>query len=389
MPYPTPPAPRIAYDKDGTLAFFKTNVDEGGVFQFPQSFLRFMNTDGAAIAGIRDRLWHGWQNDATLIDTNAAPFNCWVALRFPVAMRIEAVASSMLWVSSNARVNRLNYTIETSSDSSNGQDGTWQPLLYRAAEDDFGGFGTPWLVSNAVDTVGTISGIPVGHEPQYISQAAYPLPETSRPRVNLPGNSDSVYWDIWPTIGEAVPPHRRQRFVDTGRGWHDVSGGASRQVKWLRMRVTAMGANVYSASNYSGSQPQFRLHVYGAPDTSADTQRVSFVTTAGAANPSLDFGDLDPTELPTKQFRIKNNHGSLTAEDVKVSILAANPTLSIPAPDSWCKLSLDGVSWASDVDIASIAPGGTSDIITLRVIPQPGVMGPWSPRMQATVEEWT
>jgi hypothetical protein len=199
---------------------------------------------------------------------------------------------------------------------------------------------------------------------------------------------DPTYYANWEVGQEPVFVNRRKSFDESGVGWHPTSGVASRHVMWLRLRVTAMGATVIG-NNISWEAPMIRLHLYGEPDTSADTQRLAFVTTGGADKLFFDFGDVDPSETLTQQFRVKNLHGSLTANNVTVRVNAPNTDVdNTPSATQFCKLSTDGVNWADYVSFASIAPGGTSDIITLRVKPQTGLLGPWSPRLSATVEGW-
>lgn len=397
MPYPTPPGPRIAYDQDGSLAFFKSNYGEGGVHELTPSFLRLMNTDGSNVAGLRFPLWWAWNGYSnTDPDYNSVPYDAWIAIRFPVAMRIRAATSAMWWIGGTYIVDRLIFDIETSSDSSNGQDGTWTTLLHRGENDDFGGFtGNPDqppdfpIVYPDNWNQGQVY-VPAGYAPFFVSQASYPLAETPLPTAASPEFGPTPNPSSRNLHLEKVFPNRRRQNDPDGVGWRHTPGTAGRQVMWLRMRVVGKGARIYSY--YSDYQiPQFKLHLYGEPDTTADSKRLSFVTTAGAAKPFFDFGEINAKHgAYTQQFRLKNESSTLTAGTVKARILAPNPTLSTTdAPDSWCKLSTDGVSWANEVTFTSLAPGATSDIITMRVIPQPGIMGPWAPRMQATVGGWS
>ena len=102
----------------------------------------------------------------------------------------------------------------------------------------------------------------------------------------------------------------------------------------------------------------------------------------------FDFGDVTSADTLTQTFRIKNLSSTETATDVYLRIHPANPTLTTTAPDEWCELTTDGVTWSDTIGPLTIDPGDVSDIITLRVAVQPNLYGAWSPRLQASVEEW-
>lgn len=352
MTYPTPPGPRIMYDEDGSIGFYSS---DGGVRQAAPQWLTAMNSDGPNEAGVATGRWLTWPT----LSIQNVPLNAWFGIRFPVATRIRAVAASLFWGETGGYA--LNYVVEASADSTNGEDGTWGIIHSSVDQMDFP------VGNDAVVEPELANFVTRYHD----GDGASSLPLQS-PRLIF-GN-------------------RRNEFSELGVGWHPTFGAATRQVFWVRVRVTGRHANMLRSdadANPPTARPTMKLHLYGEPDTTADTdRRLEFVTTGGSTKLFFDFGDVTAGETLIQQFRIKNLSSSETADEVYLQIHPANPSLTTSAPDDWCRLSLDGVIWGDVIGPLTIDPGDVSDIITLRVISLPNIYGPWSPRLQAYVEEW-
>lgn len=347
MTYPTPPGARISYDTDGTIGFVYDNAR--GVHNAPLSsdFLKAANSDGPNVGFINAEFWSAYP----LNYVHLTPVDAVIAFRFPVAMHLSAVAT-MFYRGLAGVHNPYQFVIETSSDSSNGLDGTWDDLATYTTGYDF----------------------------SVVSYNAGSWDPSLNPFYDIYQVSGAAVTGSFSPIPQAFPQRRMANDV-SGVGWRPVYGDASRQVMWLRLRVTGIIANT---TNTSATNPwsYLKLHLYGEPDTTADTQRLQFVDSAGVYKPFFDFGDISKVDTVSQVFRIKNMHSSLTAESVVLSIQASNPTMAVPSPDTWCKVSLDGTLWGSSVSLGDIDPSDVSDLVTLRVMAEPGILGPWSPRIQ-------
>lgn len=357
MTYPTPPGPRIMYDQMGSVAFFSNNVDGTGVKQASQQWLEALNGDSSNEAAILNQ-WGSWPSS----QTSVAPQG-WTSIRFPLAMRLRAITAS-LWFGNNQWMRNVSFVVETSTDSTNGQDGTWLTLRNYVDEDDFqhtpntNPNGTPSVDADIAPMVNAV-----------VDPGASVVEITEMPRRVFSG--------------------RRNSFDLAGEGWRLVSGGASRHVRWIRLRSTEWGTQYFANNGQGVMYANMKLHLYGEPDDSADSNRLAFVTSAGANKPFFDFGDLHAGQVLTQDFKIKNLSSTLTASGASIEILPQNPSRTIPSPELWCEMSIDGgVSWYSDIPLGDILPGGESALISLRVSPEPGTFGPWSPRLRASVEEW-
>lgn len=364
MTFPTPPAPRIAYDESGAIGFFSNHNDGSGMREVSQDFLRMLNSDGPNLAVIENINWSAWPNPANATEIVSDGI---LAVRLPVAHQIKGIASAMAVASISGEygIRRLiSYFIEASIDSTNGVDGTWVQLYNQNGSEDFS-WGSNYLLSNL---------LPNELGP-FVASTMEPGSVTS------PMNFWS--WNVW-------PERRKSQFSD-GLGWHEISAGAGQSFQWVRFRTYGYGPVIGTTSWATWARARIisKLHLYGIRDTPVGVNLLDFVDTSGAKKDFFDFGDIHENQTLTQNFKIKNPSAE-AANGIQVSILPENPSTTTPAPDSWCQLSIDGgATWDSAVSIASLAPGASSATITLRVITQAGIYGPWSPRLKATVGSWS
>lgn len=93
-------------------------------------------------------------------------------------------------------------------------------------------------------------------------------------------------------------------------------------------------------------------------------------------------------DIPEKQFRVKNCSSTKVAEDIALGVESlrgqGNPTMAQSHT-----LSHDGLSYASEINIASLGPGEISPVMHIKYAPQEGaVQGPdWS-RVYARAGSW-
>lgn len=361
MTYPTPPGPRIAYDLDGTLGLVSGVKEAPGLFETHPKFLRAMNSDSPRLGGVEVTYLRDGTSINSIDATLDFPPAHMVALRFPEPMRIRALSVIGLWglYSSESmgttRVFRLR--VETSDDSTNGVDGTWATLF--TSEDNSLFPTTLESESRGDETYGFVAAV---------------------------SGMEKTSMSVYPNVNSNF---RRQSTGPGEPGWRTVTGGASRQVTWLRL----VPYQIASGISISGSQTSLRLaawyklHLYGEPDTAADDDRLGFTDVAGAEKLSFDWGDIGQGSEYTQGFRVKNLSDDLTATGVQVSILSPNPTV-LESPQTWLQMSDDGVIWDTSLVLPDLGPGESSDPITLRVQAGVNLVGPSGPRLAVEVEEW-
>lgn len=137
----------------------------------------------------------------------------------------------------------------------------------------------------------------------------------------------------------------------------DIATLALSNVKGLRMRWNG-------AANWSSNARIFVLHIYGSrPNTGVDRLDFWHPTTdqeIGAA--ALDFGDMTQGTSATRQFRLKNLSGTLTANTITVQVSDLLPEYS----GTGVQLSTDNVTFQSSVSIGNLAPGVISSVLYVK-----------------------
>jgi hypothetical protein len=140
----------------------------------------------------------------------------------------------------------------------------------------------------------------------------------------------------------------------------------------------------------SGPVNIYSFHVYGKPVSGA-VRYLMFTDTGGTEvlGPHFDFGD-DPRggAVEVKTFKVKNGHGSLTANTVTVS----TSTLTDKSPsfaDDYT-LSLDGVTYTASIAVGTLAPGASSGTLYVkRTTPIGATLGIEAPLFSAVAASWT
>ncbi len=151
----------------------------------------------------------------------------------------------------------------------------------------------------------------------------------------------------------------------------------------------------WSFSNGSANKTSFYgVHIYGQPSAAAlaaTPNRLRFWNPTldqvlGGAD--LDYGNLPRLAVGTKQFRIKNNSATQTANGVVVSSESLNDT----SPTIVGVQTFDnaGSGYASTQNIGALAPGAISGIITLKTSPgATATVGTWRQRIKAIASSWS
>lgn len=109
------------------------------------------------------------------------------------------------------------------------------------------------------------------------------------------------------------------------------------------------------------------IHLYGYTAPNLSTDRLEFWDSSldqQIDKAAFDFGDVAQGEVVTKQFRIKNLSATMTASTVTVS--ANNGAGGETLLANGLTFSSDGTSFATSLNIASIAPGATTPVLYIR-----------------------
>lgn len=121
------------------------------------------------------------------------------------------------------------------------------------------------------------------------------------------------------------------------------------------------GIRVRHQSSYYGSHELYTLHIYG--NYTRTGLQFWDETLDQAANPAhLDFGDHAQGESMVKQLRVKNLN-ALGASNVTVSVSDIMSTFT------GLQISLDNTTYASSIDLGSIASGAISPVFYVRSRP--------------------
>jgi hypothetical protein len=388
MPEYTYPGRRIAYDEDGTLGFLLhserlTPELKGTLIELPQGALQGLNADVAGGLYIQGRRFVGSGASFQII-----PGTSWgeatydgqrnyLVLFFPDAMRLRGWYSNLaiMWQnhqttsgsSSGTTMAYPEFDLEVSHDTTNGQDGEWHVLDYREANQF-----NP-LPSSAPSTLTwpvawhREDGSWYSEVPENYSST------TNTPRELLRVNSE-------------LEEYRDGR--ESGRGWFPLYGGNARNVRAVRISVSATGPR--SSIAYALLQ----LHLYGEPDVNAGLTRLAVVDplTDEELITGPTWGDVDFKTGGETSFGIKNLSPTETAEGVVVGVGDSyppgmptqvwyyDPLISsgsmakmyyINQLAEFLEVSLDGLTWAPSVALGDLAPEQTVEIFA-RLLPPIG-----------------
>lgn len=348
MPYPTPPATRIAYDLDGSFGVAQ-NMQTLEWVDVPQAALTALNNErggGAGSQGSQGLFWT-WQNIPSFADTARLVILLPVATRLRGVLAMYAVAD--YYFVSGRRGGHGHARVETSPDTTNGVDGTWTTVA-------------PELVTSTTPSVN------LGKQAEFVPIAG-------------------VTAGLAASGGYSLNDEYRRFYPDHIDGIVAVAGAATRQVRGIRISTTVRPNSVDS---YNAT---FHLHLYGEPDTEAITQRLEFWQESSDLRVSADYmgwGDVPLASTEDKTFRIRNMSPTDTANLIVVEARAAASTTT-PSPHGFLTFSDDGgTSWDSSITILALGPETTSaPIMVRRVVPSGAILSNWSPRIIANAGSWS
>ena len=344
MPFAMPPGLRIPYDSDGSIGLFHPDGSVGGgVQEISNIGLQAMNSTygGGAFFTLDQSSMYYYRGLRSQTDVSSeAPNAIFFAILFPIPHRLHGIFMTIYpadW-----------YRIETSVDTTNGLDGTWVFL------------------------------------DEYIRGSMIRAPESSlRDLLTGAVNNNQL----------AISPKDYYRLLqaENGVGIMPLAGVAARNVKGVRIYPYAQ--RKVSISEDQLPLSSIHLHLYGEPDSEAvgsdylQAWRSDMDMHLGGA--TLNWKDVPLSSSSDKQFRIKNQSATRTANNVVIAVtdLMFYPT---PSPASQFLFSLDGLTWAPSITVSAIGPGTVSSVIYIRrVTPADAVLTTWSPKLNFTVGSWS
>lgn len=170
------------------------------------------------------------------------------------------------------------------------------------------------------------------------------------------------------------------------------------QMRTAIQTVNYLGVKAISFGGYpsGGWWSHGAMHVYGTISAGQTPDRLrlwhptldeALDDNTSADGAWLDFGDATRNTSADKTFRIKNNSSTLTANSISITTDAltnASPTLLTQFTFS------DGGAFNTTLNIASLAPGALSSVITIRrTTPSNAALSLWSLRVTADPGSWS
>lgn len=172
-------------------------------------------------------------------------------------------------------------------------------------------------------------------------------------------------------VGDSSKPYYRS----------DVATVSLSNVKGIRVRWNGNNGSTWDYRIYV-------LHIYGSrPITGVDRLAFWNPSTDNALTAAyLDFGDIAQGTSVTRQFRIKNISGSLTANSISIAVSDLLPEYG----SGGIEVSSDNVTYASSINIGNLASGVISSVLYVRrTVPGAETTTQRHARLLANAASWT
>lgn len=172
-------------------------------------------------------------------------------------------------------------------------------------------------------------------------------------------------------VGENNKPYYRS----------DIATVSLSNVKGIRVRWNSNNSSTWEYRVYV-------LHIYGSrPITGVNRLAFWNPSTDNALTAAyLDFGDIAQGTSVTRQFRIKNISGTLTANSISVAVSDLLPEYG----SGGVEVSTDNVAYASSINIGNLASGVISSTLYVRrTVPGAETTTQRHARLLANAASWT
>ena len=140
-------------------------------------------------------------------------------------------------------------------------------------------------------------------------------------------------------------------------------------------------------ANYSGYSRLYAVHVYGEISPGETPDRLLFIDEATGLEfaAAKDYGDTPRGSARDFSFRLKNN-STVAGNNVTLNTIQVTAEDLFLGSGAWYTFSYGGGAFQGTIQIASLAPEATSQLIVCRqIIPTDETLGPHAGRVKATV----
>lgn len=373
------PAPRLAYDRDGTVGLWKQN---GRMYDLPAAELGYMNSD----------------NDAFLYPIFETPIqhdeNYGVVLIFPrpvhiYGMNIYQVSRNPNFYSVGDRCAALPIGVRSSRDSTNGVDGTWTRLL--RGQSAYAAVG----LSNFVfyDTM-PIDGVVYpnmnldqggGYPSRFVSSLRPDFMGVYPATALINGASSFAYLR---TEERKISSRTVPYTLETGGFIPSESEYASRFVRAVHFPPALRGYYSDDHAAKAARRGSLSVEIFGQYEEDA-LMWWNADQDLPVDGSFQDWGDAQVGSSEDRVCRLKNTSDTKTATFITVGDAEDAGEIPTSSLRNQFLVSLDGENFHPSIEISAISPGALSPRIWIRrITPRTATEGLWTARISSKIKEW-
>ncbi len=180
----------------------------------------------------------------------------------------------------------------------------------------------------------------------------------------------------WVSVGQVATRHVGLMLPYFRSALTAFTVNSGNPIKGIRIRHVSNTSTDYQLLTYAA-------HWYGSKVTPAGLVFWDPTTDVVLGPTGFDFGDLNQGAVATKTFRVKNNHGSQTANNIVVSAVDVSGTMDL-------EFSIGGGAYNTDLNIGNLAAGATSGVVTARrTVPAGETVRQQAVRISAVATTWS
>lgn len=168
----------------------------------------------------------------------------------------------------------------------------------------------------------------------------------------------------------------------------DEARGSTNPAYRSKIFVTALtgvkGVQYIVGTGYFGGVSLYTCHIYGTLATGESHKSLEIwqeTTDARVSGSALDWQDVSTGASYIKSFRV---HNPTTSSAINISLSIEGLTNSSPSYVAMQTFSLNGFTWTPTLNIGSLGPGETSDVVQIMLsVPADAQTGLWASRIKA------